>query len=572
MSLFTRTSIFVLLNLFGLANIQAQDEMRKLPSNINRASINLYAPFISGDGQTLVYLSDYTDDGHHAMRWTTKKTVSTWNDEMDVNKLINRPTLNYRGGYSLSFDGNMLLFTSRKSGLGGFDLWYSNRRGNDWEAPGNFGMPVNSSENEGAPMLSPDGEYLYFMRCEKMSEYGGASGCRILVSKKTHNGWEEPKELPANINTGNSQTPRIMADGETLIFASDKFGGKGGLDLFMTSRMGEIWTDPIPMEFINTEKDDQFISIPAKGRYLFAAIKGARNSELVQILIPEDFQPKRVMRIQGTVTGASDVPLNANLTVFNINERDRLWNEKTGPKGEFAVVLKEGAAYDLAVDLEDPSYMYFSKIYDLEEEVGARDKENLKIQLTPIQKGATYEFPIIFELNSSEIDDISTFELRRISELLRKNPNMTIEIAVHQNSYREDSIQSDPDLTEVVIDSIYTQIERPVLYADSLDAEYDSLASQEIDSLEIVDYDEELEPDTTHVEYEIIEQLEIKRTYHNDRTKKQSEAVKAYLVGRGVEESRVLLKTSRSEADATTVDSDEESVVDIQVKLKVISL
>ncbi|ELR70725.1 hypothetical protein C900_03498 [Fulvivirga imtechensis AK7] len=571
MSRITRTSVFVLISLIGFVNIQAQDELRKLPSNINRASINLYAPFISGDGQTLVYLSDYTDDGHHSMRWTTKKTVSTWNDELEITKLINRPTLNYRGGYSLSFDGNMLLFTSRKSGLGGFDLWYSNRRGNDWEAPGNFGMPVNSRENEGAPMLSPDGEYLYFMRCEKMSEYGGASGCRILVSKKTYNGWGEPKELPANINTGNSQTPRILADGETMIFASDKFGGKGGLDLFMTSRMGETWTDPIPMEFINTEKDDQFVSIPAKGRYLFAAKQGTRNSELVQILIPEDFQPKKVMRIQGTVTGASEVPLNANLTVFNINERDRLWNEKTGPKGEFAIVLKEGAAYDVAVDLDDPSYMYFSKIYNLKEEIGARDKEILKIQLMPIQKGAVYELPITFESNSSEIDDISTFELRRISDLLRKNPYMAIEIAVHQNSYREDSIQSSPDLTEVVIDSIFSQVERPILSRDSLETSYDSMAGDDVDSLEMVDYDEELVADTADVVYEIIEQLEIRYTYHNDRTQKQSEAIKAYLVGRGVEESRIWLKISRSEKIASVDESEEVNTENVQVKLKVTS-
>lgn len=587
MSSFTRTLFFCLFWLFTFTEALPQAEIKKLPANINRASINLYAPFISGDGRTIVYLSDYTDDGHHAMRWTTKKTVSTWNEELDVNKLINRPTLNFRGGYSLSFDGDMLLFTSRKSGLGGFDLWYSSRRGNDWEAPSNFGSPVNSGENEGAPMLSPDGEYLYFMRCSSMSEYGGASGCRILISKKSHNGWEEPKELPANINTGNSQTPRILADGETLIFASDQFGGKGGLDLFMTSKQGESWSDPVPMDFINTEENDQFISIPAKGRYLYADRKGPRSRELVQILIPDEFQPKKVMRVQGAVTGASGVPLNANLTVFNIDMRDRLWNEKTGPRGEFAIVLKEGAAYDVSVDTDDPSYMYFSKVYNLRDEVGPRDKDRLQIQLSPMQKGAVYSVPVTFEAHSSTIADISTFELRRIGEVLRKNPGMRIELSVHQPAYREDSVQSDPDLTELMIDSVIVQVERPVAMEEmetvvedeeeemetAGDDEYE-VEETEADSLVTRAYEEE-DIDTVagslanepEIKYEIVEELQIRRIWHNDRTQQQGEAIREYLIGRGVAADRITVSASSAAGEVEDPGAEEKTEVKVEMKI-----
>ena len=162
----------------------SQVKMRKLPANVNQPSINLFAPAISGDGATLVYLSDYTDDGEHSMNFTTRKTVSSWNEPIEISKLVNRPTLNYRGGYCLSFDGDMLLFTSRKSGLGGFELWYSERQGSNWGAPVNFGKPINSVSNEGTPSLSQDGQYLYYMRCNRMTEKQGASGCTLYVSKK----------------------------------------------------------------------------------------------------------------------------------------------------------------------------------------------------------------------------------------------------------------------------------------------------------------------------------------------------------------------------------------------------
>ena len=257
-----------------------QQNERPLPPNINQPSINLFAPFISGNGKVLIYLSDYADDGHHTMYFSTREGFE-WEDGKEVNKLVNRPALNFRGGYALDYTGDKLYFTSRKSGLGGFDIWESERNGNDWKAPGNLGSPLNSRENEASPVVTPDGERMYFMRCAEMSPYGGAKDCRIMYSDLRNGRWSEPQPLPDNINTGNSQTPRIMGDGETLIFSSDRFGGKGGLDLFYTRYDGTSWSDPVALDFLNTDRDDSFISVPAKGRYAYVSKKGPRDYELV---------------------------------------------------------------------------------------------------------------------------------------------------------------------------------------------------------------------------------------------------------------------------------------------------
>ncbi|MEM9856600.1 MAG: hypothetical protein AAF843_04570 [Bacteroidota bacterium] len=525
----------ILLLLLTIPLVLSQAKTRLLPSNINKPSINYYAPFISGDGSTLLYLHDYTDEGHHAMMTATKKTVSTWHDGIEVNKLINRPTLNLRGGYSLSFDADMMYFSSRKSGLGGFDLWSSKRRGNDWEAPKNLGAPANSRENEGAPCLSPDGEYLYYMRCDKMSEYGGASGCRIVRSKRTNRGWSEPEDLPGNINTGNSQTPRLLADGISMIFASDQFGGVGGLDLYMTKKQGDEWTEPVPLDFLNTDKNDQFVSTDAKGRYMYVAENTGRNSQLVMKLIPEDLQPTKVMRIKGkVVNGETGDPISANLTIFNVDERDRLWNEKLGSNGEFAIVLNEGASYDLAVESLESGVMYYSKVFDLNT-VGVRDKQTLNIRLEPIQLEKSYETEIRFEENKAVLKDNSTFELRRISNMLRKNPTMRVELISSLNGYRSDSIPSDADLTEVLVDSVYITREVPleldttVLLKDSIPDDSLSLDSTLVDQEEGKD----------SIRYEMVEELQLKYTYHNDRTEAEVTAVKDYLIERGIDESRI---------------------------------
>ena len=528
-----------------------QDQQRKLPPNINQPSVNLYAPAISGDGSTLVYLSDYTDDGSHSMYFTTKKSGLSWNEPIEVSKVINRPTLNYRGGYCLSFDGNMLVFTSRKSGLGGFELWYSERQGNNWGAPANFGRPINSASNEGTPSLSPDGESMFFMRCDGMTEEKGATGCKIFVTTKKYGKWQEPVELPANINTGNSQNPKILADGESLIFSSDKMGGKGGLDLFITRKEGDSWSKPIPMDFINTSKDDQFVSFPSRGRYLYASQHTGREYQLVEVLVPDEFQPKKVMKIEGKVVDKSTgQPVNAKLTAFNVNLRDRIWNDQIGEAGEFSLVLNEGSTYDLSVVHPDPSYMYYSKIYALET-IGRRDRENLKIELTKLARGLEFDSDIFFKENSSEIDDRSTYELRRLSDMVRRNPSIQLQFTIEQTNYKSDSLRSDMDLTEIHIDSIY--IDRQVS-VETQDSNLDDLS--EIDSVNV---------SSPEPVYETVRELITKTTYHNDRTVKQSDAIKNYLMEKGSTEENIRFKYKKSQSRV----EDREDVI---VKVKVLGL
>lgn len=533
-----------------------QVNMRKLPPNINQPSVNLYAPVISGDGETLVYLSDYTDDGHHSMNFSTKKTVSSWNEPVEVSKLVNRPTLNYRGGYCLSFDGDMLIFSSRKSGLGGFELWYSYRDGDNWGAPANFGRPINSATNEGTPSISPDGQYLYFMRCDGMTEYKGAKGCTLYVSKKKYNKWQEPEPLPSNINTGNSQNPKILADNETLIFSSDQFGGKGGLDLYMSKKNGDLWSEPIPMDFINTEKDDQHISIPAKGRYLFTSQNTGKDFGIVQLLIPDEFKPKGVMRIQGKVVDqVTGDPVEAQLTVFNVNARDRIWNDRIDEKGEFTLVLNEGDIYDLSLNHPDGSHKYFSKIYNLET-LGKRDKEKLNIKLSPLEIGEEYETSVFFNQYSSDIADGAIYELRRLSDIIRKNPSIRLEVIATQNNYLEDSIQSSEDLTEVIIDSVMVNNDR-------------SRENASVNAQELASEKNNMSLDSLNTEgsakYTTPEILMIKYTYHNDRSEAQANAVKNYLVEHGANEENI---TIRGYKEKSSLEEDENSET---IKIKILS-
>src|SRR5690606_16035489 len=218
----------------------AQAPIRKLPSIINHPSLNVFAPYMSFDGNALLFVANNGQDGALNVSYTTK-TLADWSEPVDLPKhLITR--LNYLRGFSLSADGKKIYITCAKSPvIGGYDIFVSELKGTVWSPMENLMLPINSKSNDGAPTFTPDGNTIYFMRCAKMDQ-NNAEACSIFKSIKKNGQWQEPEELPASINTGNSQAPRIMADGETLIFSSDKFpANKGGMDLYLTRWENGKW-------------------------------------------------------------------------------------------------------------------------------------------------------------------------------------------------------------------------------------------------------------------------------------------------------------------------------------------
>jgi hypothetical protein len=204
---------FVVLSTYAVA----QAKTRRLPGVINHPSRNCYAPYLSFDGNALLFVSNDGEDGILTVSYTTRET--DWTEPVILPKNVNH-RLVYLRGFALSADGKKMYFTATKSPVvGGYDIMTSDLKGNTWSEPQNLMLPVNSKTNDGCPSLTPDGNTIYFMRCDRMDQ-NKADGCKLFSAKKKSNGqWDEPRELPANINTGNSQTPRIMADGETLIFS-----------------------------------------------------------------------------------------------------------------------------------------------------------------------------------------------------------------------------------------------------------------------------------------------------------------------------------------------------------------
>jgi hypothetical protein len=323
-----------------------------------------------------------------------------------------------------------------------------------------------------------------------------------------------------------------LADGETLIFSSDKFpGGKGGMDLYLTKFSNGNWSIPSPLDFVNTPKDDQYVTVNALGRYLIKESPGSRKSELVEYLIPNEIRPKGVMKINGQITDPAGGPVAAYISVVDLVSKKRVYSGRPQTDGSFLFYLIEGSSYELSVDPEQGNFNYYSKQFDLTSDKIPQG-EKVNVVLKPITAGDELSLDVVrFKPYSSEIDPASFDALKRLVRVMKQVPTLKFQIQVLLTGFKEDSVQSNPDLTEVLRDTIKTQFD-------------------DIDSLgQLYKHDT----------------IRVKTIYHNDRTQQQAKAITNYLISQGADANSLSIFSNAIEA---TVPENRKTVVKAAVRAK----
>lgn len=515
-----KTRLLLALAFFSCEQLFGQAKVRKLPNNINLPSVNNFAPFISMDGNTLVFASDNAEDRILTMYITTKADAVNWKEPVMMPKHVNSK-LNFVKGFGLSADGKTLFISSVKDGgWGGFDVYSCEAKGNGWAEPVNLGSSINTQSHEACVSLSPDGSMLFFMRCARMDVNKG-EGCKIMMVRKKPNGlWDAAVELPASINAGNSQAPRMLGDGETLIFSSDKLTpSKGGMDLYLTRLVNGQWTAPVALDFANTPGDDQFASASSIARNLMKDLTTGRKSELIEVPFPPELKPKAMMKVEGKVSGPANLA-SPIVSVFDLKDQTKVFGGRPRSDGSFTFFLKEGSQYELSLEPEQDNYTFFSRTFDL---TGDRFpiSEKVEASLKAVAAGDEIDLPgLTFKPHSITLAAGSSQELRRLLRLMKGNPSLKFDVNVTLNGLLKDSVESDPDLTEIIRDTIRIPVVDTIRFAisqptDSLSSPRDSIRTETRDS------------------------IVVKTTYHNDRSEQQAMAVVYYLVSQGISADRL---------------------------------
>jgi len=201
---------------------------------------------ISSDGRILLFQSDRPGGEGGSDIWASvrKRTHDdfAWGPPVNLGAVINSSMNELGATYLLGNEGrnHKLYFSSnRPGGLGGADLYAS-----EIPSGGSFGPPVNLTElnsafNDTCMSISNDGLEIVFSSA-RSDPNNAANSFDLWVSARdsVFDAWSPPANLGSIVNATGSldANPALSFDGETLIFTSNRPGGLGGMDLYVTSR------------------------------------------------------------------------------------------------------------------------------------------------------------------------------------------------------------------------------------------------------------------------------------------------------------------------------------------------
>jgi hypothetical protein len=222
---------------------------KTLGSDFSQGAINENAA-VSFDGNTLVYTERR---GIVNAIFCSRKEKGKWLPPVDITPELGAG--DDCSTCSISSDGT-ILFIYKTDNYDGviYSSTYKNRA---WTPVTKLNKNINSKYYESHAALSADGKKLYFTS----NRDGGLGNLDIYVSEKDGSGdWGPAVNLGAEINTPyNEDTPFITENDSVLYFCSEGHSSMGGFDIFKSLKKGSSWEAPSNIGYpINSSDDDKF--------------------------------------------------------------------------------------------------------------------------------------------------------------------------------------------------------------------------------------------------------------------------------------------------------------------------
>ncbi|HVZ41692.1 MAG TPA: hypothetical protein VHI13_20595 [Candidatus Kapabacteria bacterium] len=255
--------------LLGCAGLDAQSfadyeiVLSSLGTGVNSAG-NDYAPTITPDRQTL-YFTSYARSGAsgEADEFYTRRVSDRWSDPLPAGPSLN--SAGNEGGLAIANDGHTVVFAAeRTDGIGNVDLYIADLHDGQITNVRNMGPSVNSKGWDSHPTISGDGSTVYFAS----NREGGSGRTDIWMTRRNGAGdWSAATNMGPVINTSKDErSPYVTPDGGTLYFSSKGHDGRGGYDVFMTYRTDSGWAAPLNLgNTINSPADELFFQAPLEG-------------------------------------------------------------------------------------------------------------------------------------------------------------------------------------------------------------------------------------------------------------------------------------------------------------------
>ncbi|MES2131923.1 MAG: hypothetical protein V4506_06190 [Bacteroidota bacterium] len=303
-------------------------------------------------------------DYHEDIFISVRTNDSTWSEPTGIAALNTKAN---DAAVALSPDGQTLFSFISNNDAG--DLFMSSLNGSEWSKPVRLNKNINTAEWEGSCSISSDGRFLYFAS----ERSGGLGGRDLYVSEKINGDWGPAKNLGPGINTQyNEDAPFIHPDGITLFFSSEGHKSIGGYDIMYSIKQDNNWIEPISMGIpLNTTEDDRFYVINAKGdRGYFSSNRGGaggKGKQDIYSVEPGILGEKPILALLKGNIYADDKPTEAKIEV-----NKKLTNEAVGPyyanakTGKYLMALSPGNGYKIRISVNVPGYEPIEEEIDVE--------------------------------------------------------------------------------------------------------------------------------------------------------------------------------------------------------------
>lgn len=398
-----------------------------------------YSPMFLGGSLDQLYFTTTTEKvtGDHRSEITGMKKGDIWFVTKDENGQWQRPQavegeLNTEvdeGTPSFTPDGQtMYLSRARRepNANTGVEIYTSQRSDAKWSAPVLFEITRDTISSYAHPAVSPDGNWLYFS-----SDMPGGSGGRDIwrVNLKEREGSLE--NLGEWINTpGDEMFPYVRTD-SLLYFASNGHPGYGGLDLFrarLTSSGGwEITNMGLP---VNSAADDFGITF-GEGESGFFSSNRTDNRGYDHIYSFE--LPDLKILISGWVLDRDEEPV-PNAVIRIVGNDGSNQKQVARDDGSFSFPLQRGVSYVMMAGARG----YLNSRQEFTADDAEEDAEyGVDFILAAINKPQVIE-NIFYDYDKATLRPESTAALDEMAQVLRDNPNVTIEMASHTDRHGSD--------------------------------------------------------------------------------------------------------------------------------------
>ncbi|PCJ82932.1 MAG: hypothetical protein COA57_12585 [Flavobacteriales bacterium] len=287
----------------------------------------------------------------------------------------------------------------------------ANRR-SAWGKGQSAGHKINTKFHDGSVYIHPDGRTMYF----SSQGHRGMGGYDIYKATWVEGQWTTPENLGYPINTPYDELFFAgTASGKHAYIASNRPGGKGGLDLYKVTFWG-------PEKHVLVDSEDYLlasIAEPIKDVHIEEAVKVEKNSLTVFKGIVIDHITKKPLE------SSIDITDNSNGEII----KETKSNKATG---KFLLSLPSGKNYGIAV--KKNGYLFHSENFDIPD-YSEFSLVNKDIELKNIAVGSKIALRnVFFDVGKADIKPDSYHELGRLVQLLNDVSSLKIELSGHTDN------------------------------------------------------------------------------------------------------------------------------------------